>query len=601
MPCGCFEGLFGRSKKHGALAPDIGERRWSPQAPKMSVDEVFAMVRPRASPPVKPLDLAQSWATPIPNGKVARKVTFEVSGLEAVEPPTGHNFFDIDRKTVSKLQVEQLGFTPSSLPPPLQPHERERIIRQVLPTATHQMLSRLPPDVIRASGREGQTLRRRLVNGATVVWFTAGYPGKRFVFERAAALGVRSVIIDHPDSWAKDLVAQGVIAKFLPVDMGQPAEDVVNQSLELIKGLGQDGLTGEADGIVTLVELSVSLVARLCEQLGLPGPSPHAVAQARDKHATRAALAAAGLATPKNFLIENDSMLMQAADHVGFPAVLKPVSGAASLGVKKVANRSEMTSCYAEVIKELQSLVVISGALVQDSGSGKGIAASKVVNIAVLCEQYLDGQEVDVDIVLSEGEWTYAAITDNGPTIEPYFNETWGNCPSKLPLEQQRELKQFGVAATKALGFTDGVFHVECKYTSTGPQLIEVNARMGGGPVHEHNLRVWGVDLVEEAIFIGLGIPSRPDVPKVPLEPVAYYLKTATLSGIVGQMPDFAELSKRDGVIWAKPMVKVGDKVCGPKDDMPTWTVDIMVKAPTVEEAIALAFKMEADAVVKLR
>jgi carnosine synthase len=37
--------------------------------------------------------------------------------------------------------------------------------------------------------------------------------------------------------------------------------------------------------------------------------------------------------------------------------------------------------------------------------------------------------------------------------------------------------------AMQALGFNMGVFHVECKYTSRGARLIEVNARMGGGPV----------------------------------------------------------------------------------------------------------------------
>jgi hypothetical protein len=36
---------------------------------------------------------------------------------------------------------------------------------------------------------------------------------------------------------------------------------------------------------------------------------------------------------------------------------------------------------------------------------------------------------------------------------------------------------------SQALGFRLGVFHVEAKYTSRGPRLIEVNARMGGGPV----------------------------------------------------------------------------------------------------------------------
>jgi hypothetical protein len=30
--------------------------------------------------------------------------------------------------------------------------------------------------------------------------------------------------------------------------------------------------------------------------------------------------------------------------------------------------------------------------------------------------------QVDVDVVMSGGEWRYAAVTDNGPTLEPYFN-----------------------------------------------------------------------------------------------------------------------------------------------------------------------------------
>ena len=54
-----------------------------------------------------------------------------------------------------------------------------------------------------------------------------------------------------------------------------------------------------------------------------------------------------------------------------------------------------------------------------------------------IMETYLDGPEVDVDIALSQGEIIYGAVTDNWPTIEPYFNETGSNCPSQLPNQQQ--------------------------------------------------------------------------------------------------------------------------------------------------------------------
>jgi biotin carboxylase len=49
------------------------------------------------------------------------------------------------------------------------------------------------------------------------------------------------------------------------------------------------------------------------------------------------------------------------------------------------------------------------------------------------------------------------------------------------------------------------VFHVELKYTSRGPRLIEVNCRMGGGVVRNMNLLVWGVDMVEEQLLCSAG------------------------------------------------------------------------------------------------
>lgn len=45
---------------------------------------------------------------------------------------------------------------------------------------------------------------------------------------------------------------------------------------------------------------------------------------------------AAGLPTPKNMSVTTPEDLKKAAEVVGFPAVLKPTSGAASVGVIKV-------------------------------------------------------------------------------------------------------------------------------------------------------------------------------------------------------------------------------------------------------------------------
>ena len=200
----------------------------------------------------------------------------------------------------------------------------------------------IPSEALSHTGPEEQELRCKLLRGATIVFFSAGYPRKKFIYRKAAKMGVKAVIIDTPDSWAKSLVEEQVIAKFIPVDMGMDAESVFNSALAAIKELSADEATGPADGICTFSELSVPMASRLAEATGLPGPKPEAVDIARDKHLTRKVMADAGLPSIANMLIENECELEEAARKVGFPSVLKPVGGLGSLGVQKVNNEAEL-------------------------------------------------------------------------------------------------------------------------------------------------------------------------------------------------------------------------------------------------------------------
>ena len=144
------------------------------------------------------------------------------------------------------------------------------------------------------------------------------------------------------------------------------------------------------------------IAARLAEALGLPGNPVAAVDAARDKHATRAIMAAAGLPTPANMLITEESQLEEAANLVGFPAVIKPIAGAGSMGVVRVDDLADLRKCYAKVIADMGRAVVTSGALVYAPEDGNTGASSKRFDVKLMMEQYLDGPEVDVDLVLSE-------------------------------------------------------------------------------------------------------------------------------------------------------------------------------------------------------
>merc|ERR1712070_417259 len=125
----------------------------------------------------------------------------------------------------SKFEVEQLIASPGSLPKPMPRDLRESRIRELMPTATYEMLAKLPEKLLNASSEDAQALRRKLVKGATVVCVSSGLQGKRFILERFAELGVKTVVLDHPGSWSQELEGK-LIAKFLPVDMSQSSEDV---------------------------------------------------------------------------------------------------------------------------------------------------------------------------------------------------------------------------------------------------------------------------------------------------------------------------------------------------------------------------------------
>ena len=81
---------------------------------------------------------------------------------------------------------------------------------------------------------DGRALRRSALRGAIVVFITAGYSGKRFIFERCKQLGVRSVIVDGADSWSKGLVDDGLAERFVALDFAD-TDTLFDRVLEACK------------------------------------------------------------------------------------------------------------------------------------------------------------------------------------------------------------------------------------------------------------------------------------------------------------------------------------------------------------------------------
>lgn len=391
-----------------------------------------------------------------------------------------------------------------------------------------------------------QRARRHKMRGKTLVIVGAGYKSKRFTMEKAKELGMNIILVDKPlidgeKNWAAEYADRHI--ELDPADIENTPRAAFAALRELSKSV-------KIDGVTTFWENDVPLAAELAERLGLPTSGLKAAELARSKSKTRSAMEAAGLPTPKNYLTKSIDDLDAAIEHVGFPAVLKPVYGAAAMGVVRVNNAREAHEAY-EKIRE----IVIPE---RDDIYAWG------VDIAM--EEYLVGDEVDIDVVVQDGKILFQSITDNFPTQEPSFLATGSALPSKLRASDQGQLYELARGTMKALGLNEGVLHIEAKMTPNGPRIIEVNNRMGGTYVHDWVEAVWGVNLVEEQFFTAAGVKAGPFKPERP---------RTFLSGLflfpdrTGRLTSWSSLDALEGdaaLHNTRKFAAEGSKVAGPED-----------------------------------
>ena len=415
-----------------------------------------------------------------------------------------------------------------------------------------------------------QELRWKAMKGKKIVFVTAPFAQTTGAYETAHKMGAEIYLLGtEGHAFCDKVVNLGVTAGRLLADI----TDENNCFENALKAIKDSEV--KFDGVFTFYEATIPLVCELSDALGLPGNSAIAANNGRDKNLAREICGKAGINGPKHFHIENESCLEAAAAHVGFPAVLKPSSGAGSVGVVRVNNMDDMVKAFNEIVADLKENIFLTW--------------NPGCDVKIMMESYLDGDEFDVDILMWDGESVFGSCSDNWATHEPYFLETGSSCPSIYSEDKQQEIIDYSVACVKALGFKQGCFHVELKYTTTqGPMLIEVNPRMGGGVVREFNESVWGVDLFENFLLSAAGIPINPPCAEQPMTYTSHYALNPPVSGIVENVDFLDEIKKHPKVNWARVFPKAGDKIKGVDQGLPEWIGELRVSGASIEETASL-------------
>lgn len=415
------------------------------------------------------------------------------------------------------------------------------------------------------------------LRGKRLLVVLGSYRSKRHLYERARELGVLLVVIDGPRHWVGGCAGpEDLIERHLAVDLA-PFATFPERAARAVLATGL-----AIDGVGTIDEFAGGFASRIASALGLAFHTIESADLARDKHHARMACAKAGLPGPRFARIESADQLGAAASHVGFPAVLKPVSGVGSVQTYLVRNESDLARRYSNIVDEVRTALPEEPHELSSDRDWFQLMWSGVPTLTL--ESWIEGRKYDIDLLLEAGRVVYAHATDD---LEPCgLRDVRRVAPAGLDEAAEAELIAHAAACVRALGFHRGAFNVEVKRTASGPRMIEVNGRLGGYSTTDIHLSVWGVDLVEQWLRASLNLPLTARDRKAACF-VAESLLPSPRSGVLRRELALEPLRRASDVVAARPWAFAGDAVAGVETGAPDWLGALLTRGSTRERALA--------------
>lgn len=241
------------------------------------------------------------------------------------------------------------------------------------------------------------------------------------------------------------------------------------------------------DGVIhPCSEVSMNVMGRINDELGLSGISKDQAIRATNKHLMREAFEAYGAPSPMSRCFTDVEVAWGSfcTDFTG-ACILKPSRNSGSRGIAKIEENIDGD--------EFKRLFEIA----------KGESRDK----QVMLEQFIEGPEFSIEIIVWNGQVNVLTVTDKKTTEAPHFVELGHNQPSCFSSETVEKIKVAAVAGVKALGVNNCACHAEVKVQDGQAYIMEIGARMGGDFISTVLTPLsTGVDMIAAAVNCALGI-----------------------------------------------------------------------------------------------
>ena len=332
--------------------------------------------------------------------------------------------------------------------------------------------------------------------GKTIMFVLTGSYSRIAAYMMLKNAGVRIIMVNPEKNFAEPAVFKWIHCEVTNIPT---MISCVSEKIAEWKG---DGTIDSVDGILTFDEYGCFPSACLADHFNTtPSPGPvDVVRKTNIKSTFRQHCLQYDIRSPKfTTLMSPEDIPSLDSMELGFPVVCKPSPGAGSMLVKLIHSLPELKEHAAMAFAGLHA--------------SKDIKhwANTGVSVHLQIEEFIDGQEVDVDCIVQNGKICYAGISDNKQTTRPYFCEMGGAAPSKLPESAKADIYNQLEKYVKSHGTKiNSALHYEAKYdfNRKASFVIEVNLRIGAAETECLNRTAWGVNLAEQYVRVACGLEA---------------------------------------------------------------------------------------------
>ncbi|HYC89907.1 MAG TPA: ATP-grasp domain-containing protein [Thermoanaerobaculia bacterium] len=340
-------------------------------------------------------------------------------------------------------------------------------------------------------------------------------------------------------------------------------------------------------GVGTFTEHTVIQTADTAYACGLPGLDPRAARRSSsNKLLMKKHCREAGIAVARSRVIPrlDSNHLELALRELGTPCVIKPIFGSDSYGVIKIESSSRLDEITREITNNTRPS---KGEVFKNFGG------------TFLLEEYIPGTMISVDGIVSAGDILIAGAVEYVMGPEPHFTQEANYIPARIGARDFEKAQSLLVDAINALGFDNTGFHCEIRLGSEGPVLIEIAARLPGGPLQLGYLKSTGIDLTREIIHVWFGGKSRfvKSRDRHVLQKAVFPRATGTIRMASGCLP--CTVAANESVWDFKLFARDGEQTLT-YPEIPRPLYYYALEAPTAHELQSMSQQFESSVVIEL-